>query len=137
MEKFISFSIGTLHFKDSAQFLLSSLDKLVSNLKVKAENEGNTRQMFENTWEYFKTKELPEVAFELLTRKGVFPYKYMDSWGKMEETSLPPKEEYWNDLIQKHISENDYERSSMIPAVVIFCAQWHTMSGTLAPLIAK
>jgi hypothetical protein len=114
MEKFISFSIGTLHFKDSAQFLLSSLDKLVSNLKVKAEKEKNIKEMFENTWEYFKTKELPEEAFDLLTRKGVFPYRYMDSWGKMAETKLPPKEEYWNDLTRKHISEKEYERAKEI-----------------------
>ena len=38
----------------------------------------------------------------------------MDSWDKMEETELPPKEEYWNDLTQKHISEKDYERAKEI-----------------------
>ena len=97
MEKFISFSIGTLHFKDSAQFLLSSLDKLVSNLKAKAEKEENEKEMFQNTWKYFKSKNLPEEAFDLLTKKGVYPYKYMDGWEKFEETSLPPKDEYWND----------------------------------------
>ena len=31
MEKYLSFSIGNLHFKDSLQFLNSSLDKLVQN----------------------------------------------------------------------------------------------------------
>ena len=28
---------------------------------------------------------------ELLLRKGVYPYEYMDSWGKFNEKSLPPK----------------------------------------------
>ena len=71
MEKFISFSIGTLHFKDSAQFLLSSLDKLVSNLKIQAEKEENEKEMFQNTWKYFKSKNLPEESFELLTKKSI------------------------------------------------------------------
>ena len=59
---------------------------------------------------------MPEEAFDLLTRKGVYPYRYMDSWGKMMETELPPKEVYWNDLtqIQKHLSDKDYERAKEI-----------------------
>ena len=28
---------------------------------------------------------------ELLLQKGVYPYEYMDSWGKFNEKSLPPK----------------------------------------------
>ena len=29
--------------------------------------------------------------FILLLRKGVYPYEYMDNWGRFEETSLPDK----------------------------------------------
>ena len=32
-----------------------------------------------------------EEVFRLIRCKGVYPYKYMDSWKKFEETSLPPK----------------------------------------------
>ena len=35
LEKFVTFSIGNRKFKDSLQFLNSSLDKLVSNLAGK------------------------------------------------------------------------------------------------------
>ena len=28
--------------------------------------------------------------FVLLLRKGVYPYEYMDSWEKFDETTLPP-----------------------------------------------
>ena len=49
MEKFITFSIGQLHFKDSAQFLISSLDKLVANLKVKGIKENIIKELFNNT----------------------------------------------------------------------------------------
>ena len=29
--------------------------------------------------------------FVLLLRNGVYPYEYMDSWEKFDETVLPPK----------------------------------------------
>ena len=29
--------------------------------------------------------------FVLLLRKGLYPYGYMDSWERFNETSLPPK----------------------------------------------
>ena len=32
--------------------------------------------------------------FVLLLRKGVYPYEYMDSWEKFDETTLPPKEHF-------------------------------------------
>ena len=32
--------------------------------------------------------------FRLLPRKGVYPYKYMDIWGKFEENHLPPTEAF-------------------------------------------
>ena len=114
MEKFISFSIGKLQFKDSAQFVLSSLDKLVSNLQKKAVKDNNTQEIFRNTWEYFARKKLPEEAFALLTRKGVYSYRYMNGWDKMKETTIPPKEEYYNDLVQRHISDEDYQRAKEI-----------------------
>ena len=32
--------------------------------------------------------------FFLIIPKGMFPYGYMDSWNKSEETKLPPKNAY-------------------------------------------
>ena len=52
---------------------------------------------------------MDENVFELLTRKGVYPYEYMDSWEKMKETKLPSKEDYYSQLTGKNISEKDYE----------------------------
>ena len=34
--------------------------------------------------------------FVLLLRKGVYPYEYMDSWEKFDETTLPPKESFYS-----------------------------------------
>ena len=34
----------------------------------------------------------------LLLRKGVYPYEYMDSWERFNETSLPDKKAFYNEL---------------------------------------
>ena len=36
--------------------------------------------------------------FVLLLRKGVYPYEYMDSWKRLDETSLPDKETFYSEL---------------------------------------
>ena len=105
MEKFITFSIGNLKFKDSLNFLSASLDKLVSNLGSKGNTHfKNLKAYFEKNW-----KHLPESAFNMLTRKGVYPYSYMDSFESLKEKQLPPKEAFYNDLSKQHISQDDYE----------------------------
>ena len=110
MEKYVTFSIGDLKFKDSLNFLLTSLDKLVANLKAKALKEKNDKGLFASTWRYFKDKwgHLPETAFQMLTRKGVYPYSYMDSHEKFDEKCLPGKEHFYNDLSKEDITEEEY-----------------------------
>ena len=39
--------------------------------------------------------------FFLLLRKGIYPYEYMDSWEKFNETELPPKEAFYGKFNQK------------------------------------
>ena len=34
----------------------------------------------------------------LLLRKCVYPYEYMDSWKKFDETSLPDKRPFYSEL---------------------------------------
>ena len=79
-EKYISFKIDNLQFIDSFQFMSSSLDKLASNLDkesfIYTDLEFNQLQPFQ---------------LELLKKKGVYPYSYMDSFSKFEETELPNK----------------------------------------------
>ena len=57
MESFITFQIEQLTFKDSLQFLNSSLDKLVNNLAEKAkkpEDKLTPEQVFPNLNRYFQ-----------------------------------------------------------------------------------
>ena len=45
--------------------------------------------------------------FVLLLRKGVYPYEYMDSWEIFNETSLPPKKDFYRELILGDIIDKD------------------------------
>ena len=65
-----------LRFIDSLRFMASRLDKLSSNLKI---------NQFVNLKKYYSGNQL-----SLLLRKGVYPYDYVDSMKKLDETSLPP-----------------------------------------------
>ena len=46
--------------------------------------------------------------FVLLLRKVVYPYEYMDSWERFNETSLPPKKSFYSELNLEDISDKDY-----------------------------
>ena len=46
--------------------------------------------------------------FILLLRKGTYPYEYMDSWEKFNETSLPSKEDFYSNLNMEDIDDIDY-----------------------------
>ena len=52
--------------------------------------------------------------FVLLLRKGVYPYEYMDSWERFNETSLPPKKDFYSELILEDISEKDYNHAQKV-----------------------
>ena len=44
-------------------------------------------------------------------RKGVYPYKYMDDWGKIIGTLLPEKEDFHSHLNMEDITDVDYSHS--------------------------
>ena len=46
--------------------------------------------------------------FVLLLRNVVYPYEYMDSWERFNETSLPPKTSFYSELNLDDISDKDY-----------------------------
>jgi len=84
LEKYISFTLGNLRFIDSLQFMATSLEKLVGNLA----QEGKQKFTHMQRW-------IPDEAQQdLLLRKGVYPYDYVDGPSKLEQTELPPKDDF-------------------------------------------
>ena len=105
MEKYMAFMLGNhLTFLDSFQFMSSSLEKLVSNMP---------RESLKYTSQRFKGTKL-----DLMVRRGVYPYDYMDSFDKFND-KLPRKEEFYSILNDEHISDEDYKHAQNV---------WNTFS---------
>ena len=81
-------------FKDSLKFLASSLEALVNNL---------TKEDFKNLHKYFTPKQA-----EILKQKGFYPYEYMDSEEKFNNTKPPPQRAFYSNLSGKGISNKNY-----------------------------
>ena len=47
--------------------------------------------------------------FFLLLQKGIDPYEHMDSWQRFSGTSLPNKEEFYDNLAMENIIDADYK----------------------------
>ena len=84
-------------FKDSLKFMSSSLGALVNNLPKDA---------FKNLLKYFTPKQA-----EILKQKGFYPYEYMDSEEKFNDTKIPPREAFYSKLSGKGITEKDYKHA--------------------------
>ena len=52
--------------------------------------------------------------FILLLRKGVYPYEYMDTWERFNETSLPSKESFYSNLNMENIEDIDYRHGNNV-----------------------
>ena len=52
--------------------------------------------------------------FILLLRKGVYPYECMNSWEKINETSLPDKEAFYSNLNMEDITDVEYMHAKII-----------------------
>ena len=87
-----------LRFIDSFKFMSSSLDSLVNNLA----KGGHQFSGFEDC---------NSEQRELLIRKGVYPYEYMNSWDKFEETRLPSIDKFYSKLNISGISESEYQHA--------------------------
>ena len=68
-------------------------------------------QRFANTYE-FCNGDLNK--FILLLRKGVYPYEYMDSWQRFDETLLPHKEAFYRNLNMEDITDIDYRQAKAV-----------------------
>ncbi|KAJ8909887.1 hypothetical protein NQ315_008910 [Exocentrus adspersus] len=106
-EKYISFTknldqnLIKFRFIDSFRFMNSALDTLASYLTE-----------FPNLKTQFP--DLDKERFDLLTRKGVFCYDYVKSSDRLDATSLPPIDEFYNKLTDSTISVDDYQHAQRV-----------------------
>ena len=82
-----------IRFLDSFKFTLSGLNGLVKNL---------SREDLKETARFFGEK------IDLVSRKGVYPYEFMDDFEKFKKQSLPKKTSFFSRLKQEKVSEEDF-----------------------------
>lgn len=92
-----------LRFIDSYRFMSDSLAKLASYLPK------NEFTISRSVW-----KNLNDEKFDMIIQKGVYPYDYMDSAEKFNETNLPSIDCFYNKLNDSNITQNDYEFAQKI-----------------------
>ena len=63
------------------------------------------KERFFNT---YKCSDHDNNEFILLLQKGVYPYKYMDDWKKLTETSLLEKKDFYSHLDMEDITDTGY-----------------------------
>ena len=81
--------------------MFSSLDSLTKNLVSSGKK-------------LFGFEDYPDLQYDLLTRKGVYPYEYINSWNRFEETQLPPINALYSNLNMSLISEDDYRHAQKV-----------------------
>ena len=89
-----------IRFLDSFGFMQYSPAKLVSYLSRDSFNNLSTSYYGE--------------GFDLLVRKGVFPYEWFNRFDKLNATELPAKEAFYSKLTYKHISDDDYAHAQKV-----------------------
>ena len=88
-----------IRFLDSFKFTLSGLNGLVKNL---------SREDLKETARFFGEK------IDLVSRKGVYPYEFMDDFEKFKKQSLPKKTSFFSRLKQEKISDEDFEHAQKV-----------------------
>ena len=82
-------------FKDSLKFMRSSIEALVNNLP---------KNGFKNISKYFKPEQV-----ELIKQKGFYPYEFMDTEEKFNDTKPPPREAFYSKLTGRGITKKNYK----------------------------
>ena len=101
MEKYMAFMLGNhLVFLDSFQFMSSSLDNLTKNLP-------------DDAFKYTQQEFIKE-QFNLMKQKGIYPYDYMDSFDRFNETKLPVQQDFYSILNNEHISDEQYKHAQNV-----------------------
>ena len=105
-----------IKFIDSYRFMQSSLSTLTDNLsKVNNKNhEISHDTLIKKFYNKYQLCDNDSDKINILLRKGVYPYEYMDEWKKFNEDKLPNKELFYSELIKEHITNEDYAHAQKL-----------------------
>ena len=100
-------------FTSNMRPMISSLSQSIDEVS-KINNKilhDELMKKFPNTYQLCNND---HSKFELLLRKGVYPYEYMDSSKRFKEESLPDKESFYSELNKEGITDEDYAHAQKV-----------------------
>ncbi|KAF0705089.1 C2H2-type domain-containing protein, partial [Aphis craccivora] len=100
-EKF-GLDISKIYFSLNT-FMASGLSTLAKNLTTPG------LENFCETAKHFVAGDMP-----LVTRKGVYPYEYTDSWELLKDRRLPRKRDFYSTLTETGVTESDFEHAKLV-----------------------
>ena len=98
-EHYLSIRYGCFVFLDSYQFLSNSLSDLA---------DSNKLNDFPMLRQYVKNS---EEKLQLLSRKGVMCYEFLDCEKKLALTELPSKDDFFDSLTNQAITDEQYDHA--------------------------
>ena len=100
-------------FEDSMRFMIDSLIQSINKISQidKKISYASLIEKFHNTYQLCNNG---FNKFDLLLRKGVHPYEYMDRWKRFKEDKLPDKQSFYSELNKEHITDSDSEPSQKV-----------------------
>ena len=113
MEKYLSLSVRQLKFIDSFQFTPKGLDQLAKTL-----GDDEFRYLIESYTNHFGR----------IRRKGVYPYDYMDSFDRFEETELPSQDAFFSKLSGSPCSDSEYTHMRLECGMPLVVRRWRIIT---------
>ena len=99
-----------LRFLDTLSFMATSIDNLSENLVVDCKTMKDKRKVFKNVSKRFTDDD----EFDLMIKKGIYPYDYIDNYNRLYETKLPTKDDFYSHLYNSNCSDDDYEQAKIV-----------------------
>ena len=107
METNLNLSLGKcLTVKDSLQFLVLSREQIGKNFRASGKDKLKPL-----------CGEFPGATndqFDLIVRKQIYPYEYMNTWDGFLDTGLKPKDPFYNKLRGQAISVDEYAHAQKV-----------------------
>ena len=101
-----------IRISDSCRFIQDSLSNLADNLSEIKINKTDNDVLITRFYNTYQLCDDDVNKFNLLLRKGVYPYEYMGSWKRFNETELPSKDKFYSTLNLEDISDDDYAHAN-------------------------
>ena len=100
-------------FTDNMRSMISSLSQSIDKVSGIDRKISHTAliEKFHNTSQ-LRNNDLNK--FDFLSRKGVYPYEYMDSWKRFKEESLPDKEYFYSKINNENITDEGYTHAQKV-----------------------